>query len=104
MPPPLRSTFADDPTMAHLLQTYGTALGIHVQKLRTHLASNDTPGVRHELHQLKGSGRSFGFPAITEKAAAAETQLRDGASLAAVGGLLEELMGVMGSVADYRPA
>jgi HPt (histidine-containing phosphotransfer) domain-containing protein len=102
MSSPLRSTFADDPTMADLLEIYGTALGVHVHKLRTHIAKNDAEEIRRELHQLKGSGKSFGYPAITEKAAAVEAGLRAGSAVMAARRELEGLIGLLESVEHYR--
>jgi HPt (histidine-containing phosphotransfer) domain-containing protein len=98
----LRSTLADDPSMAELLADYVEALAGHVARLKELVAAGDGAGARKLLHQLKGSGKSYGFAAITEAAKAAEALLASGAGLDAALPAIRSLVATIESVEGYR--
>ena len=79
MPPqPHRSLYADDPLMQPLITDFVARLTQHVTEIRRALADNDPKTLRQICHQLKGSGKSFGFPPITTHAAAILEKLHAG--------------------------
>lgn len=82
---PNDSSLFSDADMAELLADYVANLRQYGVDLRRLLAVGDADAVARLLHQLKGSGRSYGYPKITELAARAEAPLRAGA----VGGIAE---------------
>jgi HPt (histidine-containing phosphotransfer) domain-containing protein len=98
-----RSLYADDPSMTALLQEYVGRLPQHVQTIRMLTASNQAEELRLQLHQLKGSGLSFGFPHITAHAAAAEESIIAGFPLAAASEHLTALIDYIEHVEGYRP-
>jgi HPt (histidine-containing phosphotransfer) domain-containing protein len=98
----LRSTLADDASMTELLADYVEALSGHVARLKELVASGDGAGTRKLLHQLKGSGKSYGFAAITEEAKAAEGLLASGVGLEAALPAIRSLLATMESVEGYR--
>ncbi len=101
---PLRSDYADDPTMADLLTEYVVGLRRHVQSLRRHIAAHDSDATGRLLHQLKGSGASYGFPLLTRHAAAAETLLHAGRPLQDALPAIHALIAAIESIDGYAPA
>ena len=83
-PPPrlLRSDRAADPRFAPLLVRYLMSLREQRAELRGACEAGDGEAVRQLAHKLRGTGGSYGFPAITAAAAAVEEALRAGGSLA----------------------
>lgn len=79
---PQDSSLISDADMAELLTDYVANLQQYAADLRRLLAAKDTDAVARLLHQLKGSGRSYGYPKITELAASAEAPLRTGGARA----------------------
>lgn len=75
---PHRSLYADDPLMQPLLIDFVARLAAQAADLRRALAADDADALRHFCHQLKGSGKSFGFAPISTHAAAALEKLHAG--------------------------
>ncbi|MBK8974836.1 MAG: Hpt domain-containing protein [Planctomycetes bacterium] len=92
---PIRSSRADDPRVAPLLQRYSESLAATIARI--HLARNarDLDGLRILTHQLVGSGASYGFEVITIAARAVEHPLRDGGTLDALSARIDELLDVL---------
>ena len=64
-------------------------------------AAGDWEGLRMLAHQLKGSGTSFGFDAITILAAEAEGKLKEG-DIAGARGAVQALVAYMTGVDGYE--
>ncbi|HVS73761.1 MAG TPA: Hpt domain-containing protein [Phycisphaerae bacterium] len=97
---PHRSIFANEQSMRPLLAEYAAGLRAHVAALRADLARAAWNDLRLRLHQLKGSGASYGFAEITDYAAAAEQRLlaRD---FPAATDAIDRLIGYMEGVEGY---
>ncbi len=76
---PLRSQYQDDPDMRDLVREFAAGLPARAAELEGLLASQQSAEVQRIAHQLKGAGGGYGFPLITELAAALESCLRQGA-------------------------
>ncbi|MEZ4407848.1 MAG: ATP-binding protein [Polyangiales bacterium] len=74
--PPLRSEFADDPDMADLVVTFATELPSRADAMRAALAAGDHDALRTLAHQLKGAAGGYGYPELTDAAAALEDAAR----------------------------
>lgn len=72
----LRSAMADDPSFAPLLERYVVEIQRRAPELRQAFSEKDLVLVGRIAHQVKGSAASYGFPTITEVAAALERALR----------------------------
>lgn len=72
---PLVSDFADDPSMAEIIGEFVAELPERVSAIRDAVRLGDTVKVRRIAHQLKGAGGGYGFPIISEAAAAVEQRL-----------------------------
>jgi CheY-like chemotaxis protein/HPt (histidine-containing phosphotransfer) domain-containing protein len=89
----LVSAFGDDPDMAEIVDRFVASLPSRVAALRVEHAGGAArrDDVKRLAHQLKGGAGGYGFPAITEAAAALERAVVDGAPDDAVGAALEAL-------------
>jgi HPt (histidine-containing phosphotransfer) domain-containing protein len=72
------SRFANDRDIAPLLPGYIARLAESVRLTEQHMAAGDADAVRKIVHQMKGSGKSYGFDAISTLAAIAESELASG--------------------------
>jgi HPt (histidine-containing phosphotransfer) domain-containing protein len=61
-----------------LITQYVAGLPIHVANVQHSLDVGDLDPLRRLMHQLKGSGGSYGFPQITDAAGRAEASIREG--------------------------
>ena len=75
---PLRSELVDDPDMLELVDLFVGELPDRIQAIAAALETHDTDSVTRLAHQLKGAGGGYGYPKITEDAAALERAARDG--------------------------
>jgi HPt (histidine-containing phosphotransfer) domain-containing protein len=75
---PIRSIYADDPDMRDLVMEFVSEVPGRVRCLEEMLESADLTALQRLAHQLKGAGGGYGFPQITEAAAALELGLREG--------------------------
>ncbi len=78
--PQLRSTFADDPEMAEIVQLFVTELPGRVQALVTAMREGDVAKVKTRAHQLKGAAAGYGFPTIGQAATRVDGVLRSAGS------------------------
>jgi CheY-like chemotaxis protein/HPt (histidine-containing phosphotransfer) domain-containing protein len=97
----LRSNYARDPVVRELLAKFVGRLPKRVATIERLLRDLNSEELRRALHQLKGAAGGYGFPQITERAAAAEASIKTGESpdtiLVKVGKLVE----LIRSVEDY---
>ncbi|HVX83959.1 MAG TPA: Hpt domain-containing protein [Phycisphaerae bacterium] len=97
---PHRSLFANEPALQPLLAAYAAGLRDHAAALRADLARAAWDDLRLRLHQLKGSGQSYGFAEITDFAAAAEHHLL-AADFPAATDAIHRLIGYIEGVEGY---
>jgi two-component system, sensor histidine kinase len=73
----VRSEFADDTEMKEVLGEFVAQLPDQVKRLATLMEQNNLDDLRRAVHQLKGAGGGYGFPMITQIAAAAEERIKE---------------------------
>lgn len=73
---PILSEFAGDADMADLVETFVTELPNRLKAIQDSMAQQDLDTLARLAHQLKGSAGGYGFPQITQQAAALEKQAR----------------------------
>ncbi len=93
MPPatPIRSSFADDPDMAELVEFFVGEVPSRLQSIRDYCESGDREGVQRIAHQLKGACAGYGFEEVGLAAAKLEQPLKGEASLDDVREQIDEL-------------
>ena len=91
-----RSTLAGHPTVGKVLPSFIARLPGYVAQLKRGVDSGDWEGILSLVHQLKGSGTSYGFAAITEQCGAIEQAIARGDATRQVRGLIEYLEHVEG--------
>jgi HPt (histidine-containing phosphotransfer) domain-containing protein len=74
---PVYSEFAGDADLAEILEEFVSGLDEHVSQMRDALAHGVHSELRRLAHQLKGAGGSYGYPQLTEAAAALESAAKD---------------------------
>jgi signal transduction histidine kinase/CheY-like chemotaxis protein len=75
----LASTLGDDdPDLQEIVRQFVRDLPDRSSSMLRAAQTSDTETLKRLAHQLKGAGGSYGFPAITEAAAAVENALADG--------------------------
>lgn len=99
-----RSTLADHPDLRELLPQFVTRLSGYIQQLRGHLAQGDTGAIQRLVHQLRGTGRTYGFPPISDQAGAIEKMLINGRSLSDIQTALGGLIHYIEHIEGYEPA
>jgi CheY-like chemotaxis protein/HPt (histidine-containing phosphotransfer) domain-containing protein len=67
-PPPLVSSYANDPEMEELLQHFVRGLPGRITELRTAAGRPESDALLRLAHQLKGAAGGYGFAAISEAA------------------------------------
>jgi len=70
---PLKSTLADDPDMAELVEFFVEEMSDRIESIQTASQENDFAQLRTLSHQLKGAATGYGFEPITQTAAELET-------------------------------
>jgi len=81
---PIRSTYEDDPDMLEIVREFAHELPDRIARIESLLAAHAFADLQTLAHQLKGAGGGYGFPIITEQAAALERALKSGESDAVV--------------------
>lgn len=81
---PIRSQYEDDPDMLELVQEFAAELPDRIRSLEDTLEGGELAELQRLAHQLKGAGGGYGFPRITEVAAALEEALKAQAGTAVV--------------------
>jgi len=95
------STLAHDPDLKDLLDQFIANLPGKLTRLTDLLARNDLEELRRLVHQLKGAGGGYGFPQITEKAAAIEAQIRASAPAEILIASVGDLADLIGRIEGY---
>jgi DNA-binding NarL/FixJ family response regulator len=105
-PPPqtIRSVYADNQIVRRVLPGYVADLPKHVASMWAHLQSRRIDDLRRLVHQMKGSGGGYGFPKITQLAAAAEACITTQSQLDQIEASVRDLCETIRSVEGYQPA
>ncbi len=64
----IHSELAKDPSTIELLESFLKDVDATIKDLHTKMQSGDTPAVRHGCLGLKGSGRGYGYPRLSDAA------------------------------------
>jgi len=99
----LRSTLASDPRVMRVLDRFISNLPDRVAELEQSLNDGDLEALRHAVHNLKGAGSGYGFPALTQQSASAEEALKAQRSLEEIRREVDQLVGLIQQVDGYRP-
>jgi HPt (histidine-containing phosphotransfer) domain-containing protein len=75
---PIRSTYENDPDMLEIVREFARELPDRIARVESLLAARALADLQTLAHQLKGAGGGYGFPIITESAAALERALKTG--------------------------
>ena len=97
----LLSEFAYDQEMREVLAEFIANLPVHVARLTELLSRQDLDELRRAVHQLKGAGGGYGFPQITEAAAAAEQRIKAADALDAITAHVRSLIDLIRRVEGY---
>jgi HPt (histidine-containing phosphotransfer) domain-containing protein len=100
----IQSAYASDPDMKEMLEEFVALLPERANELSSLLRGGDLEQLRRAVHQLKGAGGGYGFPQITEAAAAAEQRIKAKEALESVAAGVESLLGLIRSVQGYDPS
>jgi signal transduction histidine kinase/DNA-binding NarL/FixJ family response regulator/HPt (histidine-containing phosphotransfer) domain-containing protein len=100
-PFPIRSTLANDPRVAKVLDRFVSRLPQRVQHLTDCLQEGNLGALRQALHNLKGAGSGYGFAALTEHAARAEDAIRAEKDLDEIRRELQTLLRLVRNVDGY---
>jgi HPt (histidine-containing phosphotransfer) domain-containing protein len=92
---------ADHPAVGPIVAGFIRRLPVHVCEFKRLMDANDVEGVRKLVHQLHGSGKSYGFAAISEHSAAIEEMLLRGAGLTAVMPRIHALLGYIEGIEGF---
>lgn len=77
---PIRSELArEDADFIDIVQEFVNNLPGRIEELKKALEEADFERLRMKAHRLKGGGGSYGYPALTERAARLEAHARQGA-------------------------
>jgi CheY-like chemotaxis protein/HPt (histidine-containing phosphotransfer) domain-containing protein len=96
-----RSEFADDPEMKEVLGEFVHQLPDQVYRLSTLLEQKNLDELRRAVHQIKGAGGGYGFPNVTQIAAAAEARIKAADPLEAITAGIQDLMELIRKVEGY---
>ena len=95
---PIRSTYEADPDMLEIVREFAHELPDRIARVESLLASGAFADLQTLAHQLKGAGGGYGFPIITERAAALERALKAGEVEPVVKDCAAELCAVLRAV------
>jgi len=95
---PIRSEYEDDPDMLEIVQEFVAELPDRVVAMEECFASSDFSRLQTFSHQLKGAGGGYGFPIITDQAAALESALKESAESGMIKDRLAALCEVLHAV------
>ena len=97
----LRSPLADDPKLAAVLRTFVSRLHKTHRDVRMHAAAGESEALKRIVHQVRGAGGSYGFPALSASAAVVEERLKAGDAVTAVQAELDALLATIESVDGF---
>jgi len=93
IPDRLESKMASDPAFAPMLQRYVAAMVDAIDGIEAARSSHDVDALAGIVHQFRGTAANYGYPTITEAAAAVEDPLRSGADVEDVSKQLDHFIG-----------
>jgi signal transduction histidine kinase/CheY-like chemotaxis protein len=88
------STLGDDPDLQEIVRQFVRDLPDRSSAMLRAAQTSDTETLKRLAHQLKGAGGSYGFPGITEAAAAVEQALAEGLEEPVLRARVETLAGL----------
>lgn len=100
----LRSNLAHDPRIARVLEGFINRLPQRVAQFEQCLNEGDLEALRQAVHNLKGAGSGYGFPALTQQSASAEEALKSEQSLEEIRQQVDQLIGLIRQVDGYHTA
>ena len=89
--------------MQPLLKEFTANLAGHVAAIRKAIAADDASALRQICHQLKGSGKSYGFAPISTHADEAGKKIVAGRPLSDVYSDINALLDYIERIEGYRP-
>jgi signal transduction histidine kinase/DNA-binding response OmpR family regulator len=93
-----------DAAMRRAVEGFVARLPTRVDELQILCAEQELEKLRTLVHQLKGTGGGYGFPAITQTAAKTEAVIRSNATIEVVRAAVDELIALIRGTAGYNPA
>lgn len=100
----IRSEFAEDADMKQVLSEFVQQLPEQVGRLLGLLRQGDLEELRRAVHQLKGAGGGYGFPMVTQLAAATEDRIKATDPLDVIANQVHELMELIRKIDGYDRA
>ena len=100
---PISKALAAD-AMRRAVEGFVSRLPGRVDDLLSLSAAREMEKLRTLVHQLKGAGAGYGFPAITQTAAKTEATIKRDGELDAVRIAVDELITLIRGTAGYDPA
>jgi len=98
---PNRSTHANDPVIGPLLAEYHRRLKARLVSIQQLRHNPDTDQLRSIFHQLKGSGKSYGYDPITHLAEKAEQALLATNSPQSAAGEIDALLAYIQNIENF---
>jgi HPt (histidine-containing phosphotransfer) domain-containing protein len=84
---PVRSLKAGDPDYTELLELFSSEVAQRATEMQHLFARGDLEQLRVMAHQMKGAGRGYGFPELTDIAGRLEASCKTGDLAEVVSGL-----------------
>lgn len=94
----IHSLLADDPDFRDLLEMFVAELPDRVASIQTALAASDSAALRRVAHQLKGACGGYGFPTLTNDAAAIEHSIDRGIPIHQLQPIIDDFITKLNSV------
>jgi signal transduction histidine kinase/DNA-binding response OmpR family regulator len=96
-----RSEFADDLEMKEVLNEFVVQLPDQVKRLKGLLSEKNIDELRRAVHQIKGAGGGYGFPTVTQIAAAAEARIKASDPLESIAAGVNDLIELIRNIEGY---
>lgn len=90
--------------MRRAVEGFVARLPTRVGELQSLCAEQELEKLRGLVHQLKGTGGGYGFPAITQTAARTEAVIRSNAQIEVVRAAVDELIALIRGTPGYNRA
>jgi HPt (histidine-containing phosphotransfer) domain-containing protein len=76
----IRSAYEGDADMMEIVREFAAELPSRIARIEELLGAGDEQELSRLAHQLKGAGGGYGFPQVSESAAALEQAIKSGAA------------------------
>ncbi len=96
---PIHSEYEDDRDMIEIVREFADEATERADGLESCLGSGSLSQLQDLAHQLKGAGGGYGYPQITDAAAALESALKQGAGDGVITERLGSLCEVLRAIA-----